>query len=716
MSLFEYDQPEESGMSDDELCAYIEDRRRNSIGYNDTLKSDRKKSLQYYMGEATGDLAPPEVDGRSKVVSKDLMDTIEWIMPSMMRIFAGTENVVGFEPSKAGQEENAQKATIYCNYTLLKRNNGFRILHDAIKSALIQRVSFVKIWNEEDTESSRENYTGLSQIEFEALQASDEVSITEASTYVDDITQMQLFDVEVMRSVGKQRIKIVGVPQEELFIDGDATSDEDASFVCHERDITISDLISMGYDRELIESLADDDEETDEQVRRSAVGLDGNEGDNGTGAMRKVTLQECYLKVDYDDDGIAEWRKVHKAGSHILLNEDADGHPIASCSAILMPYSYIGLSFFDLLNDLVRIKTALQRQMLDNMYLINNARTEVVEGQVNLDDLLNPRPGGIVRVKQVGSMREIMPTPVANEALSAINHFDHVRQVRTGVTEYASATNADAISKSSGVAVDMLQSAAKERIELIARVIGETFITRIYKLILKCALQNQSNQDQIYIAGSLIDIDPREWDTQYNMTVSVGLGTQSRAAQVAQLDSLLQRQMQGMPLGITRTEHIAATYKALIEAMGYKNYSQYMVDPMKEKIQAPPPPPDPNQALVQIEQTKSQSKQAEIQLNYQLEQQTNAQKAAFDEQDAKRKFELEKYKVDSARQENIEKEAIKAQSQERLKMMDIQFEAIQTGKLGEIKTMLDQVKAAQTLEEISTLVDGIDSIVAGVGQ
>lgn len=624
MSLFDdEDQPEETGMSEDELCQWIEDCLTTSIGYSDSLKDDRVKAFDFYVGNAVGDLSPPEVDGRSSVVSRDMMDTIEWIMPSMMRIFAGTENVVSFEATKPGQEHRAAKATTYCNYTLHKKNRGFNILHDAIKSALIERVSYAKVWSEEETEDKQEEYTGISAEQFQVLQQCPGISIISVQQGVDDYTQQPVFDVLAMRTMSRKVTKIVSVPQNELFIDSSAKDDESACHAIHEREITVSDLIAMGYPRDIVEDLPSSETRfsNDESRRRDASGLAADLSDKGRGAMRRVTLQECYLKVDFDGDGIAEWRRIHKAGNKILLNEYCDGHPFASCSAILMPYSYVGLSIYDLLRDIQRIKTTLQRQMLDNMYLITNARTEVVDSQVNLDDLLNPRPGGIVRVKQAGAMREIMPPPISGEILNAINHFDHVRQVRTGVTEYASATNADSISKSSGVAVDMLQSAAKERIELMARVIGETFITRLYKLILKCALQNSDSYDQIYINGELLDIDPREWQEQYNMSVSVGLGTQSRGAQVAQWQQILMAQRELLPIGIVRPEHIANAAKSLIEAMGHKDVGRYMVDPTKEAIQPLPPPPDPNASKFQIEKMKLDYNSQLETLKHQLEQQ-----------------------------------------------------------------------------------------------
>ena len=709
---------EEVGMTEDELCAYIEERKRNSMGYMDTLRDDRVAALDFYMGEATGLLSPPEVDGRSSVVSTDLRDTVEWIMPSMMRIFAGTDNVVSFEPTKAGQEKGASDATIYCNYTLHKRNRGFNIIHDAIKSALIQRIAFVKVWNETETDEKEERYENLSEEQFSALQSCPDVDIVdiEAAIIIDPMMP-PMINVTVKRSMDRTVIKIKGVPQEELYVDGEAKTDDDATCFIHEREITISDLIALGYDEEEVEEIPSYNNNhnlaRDDINRRNAVGLTSNMGNTGKGAMRTVMLQECYLKVDFDGDNIAEWRMIHKAGDVILKNETCDGHPFAACSVLLMPYSYVGLSVYDLLKDITRIKTALRRQMLDNLYLINNARTEVLEGKVNLDDLLNPRPGGLVRVKQVGAMREIMPTPVAGQALQAIDYFDRERQRATGVSEFSSATGPESINKSSGIAVDLLQSQAKERIELMARVVGEGFITRLYRLILKCALQHKDSHDQIYIGGSEMQIDPREWAEQYNMTVSVGLGTQSRAAQVGQWNSLIQTQQSLMGFGIVRPEHLAASARSMIEAMGHKDVGQYMVDTNKEPIQPPQPPPDPNMMLVQIEQTKAQFEQQKAVADHQLKQQEMVQEEKFKAQDDARTFALEKYKIDSNRQLELEKAAISAQTAKEIEVIKIQGQAALSGQLDQVKSLIEAAKASSSVEDVAMIIDSLDKTVNG---
>lgn len=643
-------------MDDTELLTIIDQERAKAHGYHDELSEQRRKALYYYMGEAKEDLAPPEVDGRSAVVSKDVMEAVEWALPSLIRIFTSSDDVVAFTPAKPGQEQGCQQATKYCNWVLNgdSRNNGFIVWHDAIKNSLIQRMAWVKVYYEQVMDERQETYQGLSPDELMMLQQDPDTQIVSVTQEQDAVlshdgmtTAPPMVTVTCIRRQDVSYCKVVGVPPEEVFVSKDSRDIEDVRGIFHERQMTVSDLISLGIHEDKVAELGEDKAEDSEEVERdNASSKWGQEDDDGADeSQRMVTVVEAYLKVDYDKDGVAEWRCVKKSGSTILSNDVVDDHPFALFSPVLMPYQLVGLSMYDLLADLQRIKTTLSRQMLDNIYLQNNARTEVLDnGRVNLDDLLNPRPGGMVRVKQMGSMREIVPPNLVGNSLESITFFDGVRQRRSGVTEMGSGLSPESVNKQqAGITVDLLQQAARERIELMARVYAETGVKRVYKLILKCASQYQKDAKQILIGGQFMEINPREWATNYNMQVSVGLGAQSKQAQIGNYQQLLMLQQQLMQVGLATPQHIAAAATKLIESMGHKDASMYLIDPSKlppgQQIQPPPPPPDPNAALaqaqIQSEQIKAQSAQQKAQLDAQVKQQeliADGQKAQLDAQ------------------------------------------------------------------------------------
>lgn len=414
--------------------------------------------------------------------------------------------------------------------------------------------------------------------------------------------------------VAKQREEVMefkaeGCPPEEVLINKDARIITDLRFIAHRRLMTVSDLLSLGYNKDEVEALPSDPNPTSEFENQERHYYDGSwdfdNTDPGDPSQRKVSVTEAYIKCDYDGDGIAEYRRVVKAGQVVFENEVTDDHPFALFCPILMPYKIIGLSFYDLIEDLQRIKTVLTRQVLDNVYLSNNQRSEVVENQVNLDDLLQPRPGGIVRVKAPGMIRDITVPFIASAGLEIINQIDGIRDTRTGVTEMNSALNAEALSKGSigseGVAA-MMQAGA-QRIELVARVLAETGIKRMWMLMLKNVSQYQNRVQQVKLNGRWLQIDPREWKNKYDLTVSVGIGTAGKAQQIQNLTLLGNAQREALQIGLATPQNIYQTLTRLAEAMGYKDSDQFFTQPSG---QPQPEKPDP---AIMLEQMKQQGAQ-----------------------------------------------------------------------------------------------------------
>lgn len=667
-------------MTDSELCALIDRQCENAIGSDDFYALQRQRAMEFYLGEAKGELAPPEVDGRSRVVSKDLMDTVEWAMPALMRMFASADDICRFEPENPEDEKGCDDATQYIGYLIHRKNNGFTVLHDAIKSSLIARVGIVKVYCDKSWDEREERYEGCSQVDVEALQSDPEIEVVSVEPYgvvppagvVDGMPPefAQTFTIIAKRRTEVMNFRCVGVPPEEFRINKDARNVEDAEFVAHEVERTASQLISEGWPKDEVKKLPkgrDYRQEGDELARHDYDGSWDYSADEGDESQQKIVVTEAYVKVDTNDDGVSEFRRVVKAGTYIHENEITDDHPFALFTPILMPYKVIGLGMWDLVEDLQRIKTTLTRQVLDNVYLSNNPRTEVVEGQVNLDDLLQPRPGGVVRVKVANSTRAISTPFVAGAGLQLIEFIDAVRDTRTGVTEMNSALNAEALSKSSvgSEGVQAMMANGAQRMELIARVLAEGGVKRLYLLMLKLVTQYQNRPQQVKINGRWLEIDPREWKNRYDMTVSIGIGHSSRQQQVANLTMLGQAQEKVLPLGLATPQNIYQTLTRLAEAMGFKDSDQFFSPPQ------PPQPPGPSPEL-QIEQMKQQGAQQLAQFKGQVDiqveqmrqraqaeqaQQETSLEAQRNAQEMQNNMALEQYKVDK----QIELETYKAQ-------------------------------------------------------
>jgi hypothetical protein len=619
-------------MSDAELCTLIDRESKASIGVEDFYARDRERALSFYMGEAKGDLAPPDVDGRSRVVSKTLMDTVEWAMPCLMRMFA-QDDVIRFEPDHPDDDQHVEDASDYIAHLFYRKNNGFTTLHDAIKSALLFRMGVVKVYCDHRWEHQQEQYRGLSQMEVQALQQDggiEVLSVEQDGELPPELLMQgmppemaQTFTVTARRSQQHKEFKCEGVPPEEIRIARDCRSIEDVRYIAHVVQRTKSDLLSEGWPKEEIDRLNSDSTSEGGAERYDRHKYDGGgvpaSLDEGDESQEKLTVTEAYVRVDFDGDGIAEYRRILKAGDYIHENEVTDDHPFALFTPILMPYKVIGLSFYDLVEDLQRIFTALDRQLLDNAYLANNPRTAVEEGQVNLDDLLNPVLNGIVRRKAGSNPNALVPLTipfVGNQILEVRQHFGQVHDTRSGVTEMNSALNSESLAKgnigSEGVASLITQG--QQRLELVARVLAEGGVKRMWLLLLKLVTQYQDRPAQMKINGRWLQIDPRAWKNRYDMTLSVGVGTAGRMQKLQGLQMIGAAQEKLFQVGAVSPENAYNLGCDVAKASGERQTDRYFTkpDPNNPPNQGPP-------EAVQVEQVRQQGAQQLAQVKAQTD-------------------------------------------------------------------------------------------------
>ena len=351
-------------MTNDQLASKLSNEIDSATGnFNTELSEQREQSMKYYLGEPFGN----EIEGRSEIVTTDVRDTIEYIMPSLMRIFTTHNNVAEFEPEGPEDVEMAQQATDYVNYVFNRQNNGFKVLYDVFKDALISKTGIVKHYWEEKTEVSTENYTNLTEIEYQSILANDDLEVIEHTENVvqkavtDDFgnlisPKVVEHDVKVKKTKDNGQVRVVSVPPEEFLVSRRSTSIEDANFVCHRVKKTVSDLILEGYDPKIVEELPtytqNNAEYDEERLARFSFDDDSVPADEGEGPSRKVWLEECYIHLDYDGDGIAELRKITKGGNIILDNEEIDSVPFSTICPLPIPHKFHGMSIADTVQDL----------------------------------------------------------------------------------------------------------------------------------------------------------------------------------------------------------------------------------------------------------------------------------------------------------------------------------------------------------------------------
>ena len=433
-------------MTEDELVSQLNSEIQGATGYANTeLSNQREDAMKYYLGEPFGN----EIDGRSEIVTTDVRDTVEYIMPSLMRIFTTHNNIAEFEPQGPEDVQMAEQATSYVNYVFNKQNNGFKVLYDAFKDALISKTGVVKHYWEQKEEITTETYTNLTEIEYQSILTKDEFEVIEHTEniiqkeVVDDFGNLispKVVEHDVKAKCYKNygQVKVLSVPPEEFLVSRRAASLEDADFVCHRVKKSISELIQEGYDPSLLHDLPgynqSEAELNEERLARFSYDDDSVPPQEGQGANKKVYIDECYIRIDFDGDGIAELRKITKGGNYILDNEEIDMIPFSAICPLPIPHKFYGMSIADTVKDIQLIKSTIVRNLLDNMYLTNNARYAVMAGQVELDDLLTSRPGGIVRMRAPGAVQPL-PTPQMQPfAFEMVKYLDSVREERSGVS------------------------------------------------------------------------------------------------------------------------------------------------------------------------------------------------------------------------------------------------------------------------------------------
>ena len=627
-----------SKITDTELLARIQGEITDALGYSDTISLQREEAMRYYYAEKFGN----EVEGRSQYVDSSVMDTIEWIKPSLMRVFASGDEMVSFSPVGPEDVEAAKQATDYVNYIFTKDNPGWEILYTWFTDALLQKNGIVKCWWDEYEDHNREEYNNLDEQEFNTLLMSPGVEILEHTP------EEGYHDVVITRKAYVGRVKIENVVPDEFLISRESKTIEDARFVCHRIKKTLSELREMYPDEdfdpmELSGGQYDFDTamwgETRARYSFDNSATDGFGGDINLGneeALKEYWLHESYLRTDWDGDGIAELRKVCSVGSYIIENEPIDRIPFVSITPVKIPHKFFGLSIADLIMDIQLIKSTLMRNLMDNMYNQNFGRYAVLEGQANLDDLLTQRPGGVVRVKSPNAVTPLATPQLEQSSFAMLEYLDKLRESRSGVNKYSQGLNENALtSHTTATAVAATMTAAQSRVELIARCFAETGVKELMRNIYELVLKNQDHQRVIMLRNEWVPVRPDMWKDKYDCTVSVGIGSGNKDQQLMHLTTMLGFAGDAMRGGlkIVSEKNMYNMGAALIKNMGFQNVDDFLTDP--DSV-----PPEPDMAQ-QLEQQEMQLKQKELEIkaaDVQIKQMRLQKDAAADNVDAKLKM------------------------------------------------------------------------------
>ncbi len=671
-------------MGDSELRAMLASQHQDALTATNAskLSLQRADALAYYMGDMTKDM--PSAVGRSSAVSMDVADTIEGMMPQLMEVFTGSDEVVRFDPVGPEDVEAAKQETDYVNHVFMNQNPGFLVLYSFIKDALLEKVGVVKVWWETREEEQTETYLDKTDDEYAMIMSNPDIEITEHSEHPigqsseeqPELTpgaqlspqpmaqpgmgtpsmrgQIQpammppqmLHDVTVVMKKTYAQAKVLGVPPEEFGIERGARNIRDCNYCFHRvTDKTVAQLITQGYDEKQVKNLPTFRGWTNvEEINRDTVDEHLNAGSEEVNdSARIVEIIEHYVRMDYKNNGKPCLYKVTTGGgggeAQILKLDgkpdiaEFDAIPFAAMTPIIISHRFFGRSLADLVMDIQRIKTALYRGMLDNMYMVTNPRVEVSEAHSNentLDDLLVSRPGGIVRTKQPGGINWQEVPSISASVYPALEYLDSLKELRTGVSKQGQGIDANALQNQSATAVSQAFSASQARVRLIARIFAETGIRDLFWLLHGLIKKHGDKQQIVRLRNQWVPVDPRNWKSRDDLTVSVGLGTGSKQERVGHLVQIASMQKDALVNGLTNLvtpENLYNTAKEISKLLGAPDTDTFFTDPKTQP--APQPKPDPKMQQIQLQaQTDSQQaqmdaqiKEREMQQSAQLEQQ-----------------------------------------------------------------------------------------------
>jgi hypothetical protein len=628
-------------MDEGTVKGIIENEIDNSIGYIDSeTTEDRKTALEYYLRQPYGN----EIEGRSSIVTGEVAEAIDGALPQLIRVFTTTEDIVYFEPRGQQDEESARQATDYCNWAFYRENDGMLILHNWFKDALLQKVGVVKSYWDEKTDVTKEEYKNLTEDEL-ALLLSDqslkvvkqEIEYTEMSDMMGNVVQVPSYEVYVQRTEESGQVRIENVPPEEFLISKSAKTIEEATFVAHRRLMPRSELIAMGYDKDVVDNLAtyNDLEFSPERIARFPNGEQPDQNNSLDFSMQTVEVYECYIRIDEDEDGIAELRRIVYVGSEILEDEECDYIPFHSLCPIPIPHKFFGQSLADRTMDIQLQKSTITRQSLDNLYLTNNSRVGAVDGQVNMDDLLNATPGGVIRMKNPNALVPLTVQSTFGQAMPMLEYLDAVQAKRTGVSDAQAGLDPDVLSNVTATAVAAMMKSNSGKLELIARLFAETGMKSLFKGLLHLLGKYQDKPKVVRMRGKYVTFDPRTWANEYDITINVGLGSGDREQKLAMLQMILAKQEQiiqqyGPSNPLVSIGQYRNTLAKFIESAGFKDANEFMneITPEQNAALSQPQPPSPDaqaqvaEMLAQVEREKTQAKSQIDAAKLDLERQT----------------------------------------------------------------------------------------------
>ena len=586
----------------EDIAEQLAARIAQSIGQEgDSISEARVELFRRYHALPYG----TEQEGRSKVLTSECRDTALWLLPSLLKVFLASDKVVEFVPRSAAAEGMAEQQTDVVNYMALERNDGYGVLYQTLLDALMMGSGYVRWYAERRRETRREAYTGLTEAEAAGLEAS--------GVRIESIRQTAegLLDASVVREAEEMEYKIESLPPERVLVDRDAVDVETSRFIGIIHYKTRGELAGMGIDPGVADDLpAYGSPDTGVMSMERAL-YDHDDAAGIASAADMVEIVECWARLE---DGRLHHAIVNgRETCRVLFDEEAEEIPVAYFTPFPNPHAFFGDSLVQYVAEIQRMSTGLWRQAIDYFNLVNAPMRMVDISQVNnKEDLLRNVPGGFIRVKNLNAVAALPTPPLSPEIFGMFDRLKRMKDMRTGVMEVDQGLNPNAINKTATGVVETME-AGRQIQDMIARNFAEIGMKRLFKGVYGLLARHQDVPLTLRLRGRWVEVNPADWDEQCEVRVSVGLGSGSQARKMADLEAILAKQLQLMPLGLATPKQIYSTLTQQLIAAGYKNADSFWINPDAAPPAPPaPPPPDPAQIELQKAQLQAETKRYDV--------------------------------------------------------------------------------------------------------
>lgn len=617
-----------------ELLSLVTEEQRRSIGFDldAELTRQRQVSLEYYKGQMT-DI--PNLPNRSAAVSMDVRDNIQAMLPDIIDIFTGGDDIAVFTPRTQEDEEQAQQETDYVQYTVFEDNDGWWTIYQALLDAFQAKTGIIKVYTEESRNPAPEQFEGKTWAEVEMAQEDGEIIDLRPCDEPEheSLAGEPLFDFSLQRGAEDDKVKIGTVAPEDITVARDTVRLSEATYCAVRMRPRAQDLINQGIKKDLVDKLPEwiNPGYAQEQYSRDTVNESTMINGAATHDLRQVLVTEHYIRLK---DAKGEKLFCVLTGGErdnltYLRHEEVSQVPIAVFTPYPVTHHFYGLSVADLAVDIQRIKTVLLRQMLDSGYFALNQRAEISEADASedtIDDFLLNEPGRPVRSRTGNAIKPIQQTSLNFNIMDQLEYMATVLEERTGIVRGSQGIDPESLHETATGALAML-SRAQRRVRMLARTLAENGFKDLFLIVHAMLRQTASKARLVRLRGEWIPVNPSEWNERTSMKIEIGLGAGGRDQDLLFMQQILglqekATQLQGGAEGpLVNVQNIFNAATRFAERGGIKDPEQFFTDPKKNP--QPPPQPQPDPKMIEV--------QAKIQLQQQ-QQQADMQKSAADVQ------------------------------------------------------------------------------------